>query len=50
MFNNQKVSIVTRTMGRLSFLRQALPTYCKILEADKIIIVDWGTGRKKRLF
>ena len=42
MFNNKKVSLVTRTMGRLSFLRQTLPAYCRVIEFDKIIIVDWG--------
>jgi predicted glycosyltransferase involved in capsule biosynthesis len=29
-------------MDRLSFLEQALPTWCALSEIDEIIIVDWG--------
>jgi predicted glycosyltransferase involved in capsule biosynthesis len=42
MFNNKCVTLITRTMNRLSDLEQTLPMYCKIQEVDKIIIVDWG--------
>jgi predicted glycosyltransferase involved in capsule biosynthesis len=42
VFNNQKINIVTRIMGRLSFLEQTLPTWCAVKEIDEIVIVDWG--------
>jgi N-terminal domain of galactosyltransferase len=42
MIQKKTISLVTRTMGRLSFLEKSLPTWVKVNEVDSIIIVDWG--------
>ncbi len=36
------VSIVTRCMGRKSFLEKTLPTWLKMPQIEKVIVVDWG--------
>jgi hypothetical protein len=42
MILNKSINLITRTMGRLSFLEKSLPSWCLIKEIDKIVIVDWG--------
>ena len=36
------ISIVTRCMGRKSFLEKTLPTWLKMPHIEKVVVVDWG--------
>jgi hypothetical protein len=43
MINGSKIGIVTGVMNRLIYLSQSLPTWVKLKEIDKIVIVDWNS-------
>jgi len=48
MLNGERLAVTTGSMNRLSHLRLALETWTKLVEPDKIVVVDWGSSSPLR--